>query len=108
MAVEAIYAAPFVNDRSRSATEGMEKNYEEILRLLSFFDDVDKNIAHRGSDRFFEQPDRPVESPAARDLIKKALRPGNEPLYVLTIGGPVNVSSAILMEPAIKERIVVV
>ena len=30
MAVEAIYAAPFVNDRSRSAAEGMEKSYEEI------------------------------------------------------------------------------
>ena len=108
MTVEAIYAAPFVNDRSRSAAEGMEKSYEEILRLLTFFDDVDESIAHRGSDRFFERLDRPVESPAALDLIEKALQPGKEPLYVLTIGGPVNVSSAILLEPAIKEKIVVV
>ncbi len=43
-----------------------------------------------------------------RDLIDRALRPGDGPLYVLTIGGPVNVSSAIVMEPAIKEKIVVV
>ncbi|MDP6581103.1 MAG: nucleoside hydrolase [Vicinamibacterales bacterium] len=108
LSVEAIYAAPFVNDRARSAAEGMAKSYEEILRLLSFFDDVDDSIALRGSDRFFERRDRPVESPAARDLIERGLAPGDGPLYVLTIGGPVNVSSAILMEPKIKERIVVV
>lgn len=108
MSVEAIYAAPFVNDRSASAAEGMEKSYEEMLRLLSFFSDVDKRIALRGSNRYFERKDRPVDSPAARDLIERALRPGDGPLYVLTIGGPVNVSSAILMEPKIKEKIVVV
>ena len=108
ISLEAIYAAPFVNDRSTSAAEGMEKSYEEILRLLNFFSHVDPSIALRGSDRFFEQRDRPVESPAARDLIDRALQPGDEPLYVLTIGGPVNVSSAILLEPKIKEKIVVV
>ena len=108
ISLEAIYAAPFVNNRSGSAAEGMEKSYEEILRLLDFFGNVDKSIAHRGSDRFFGRKDRPVESPAAHDLIERALKPGDGPLYVLTIGGPVNVSSAILMEPKIKEKIVVV
>src|SRR5690606_36373960 len=57
---------------------------------------------------FLSAKDRPVESPAARDLIERALKPGDGPLYVLTIGCPVNVSSAILMEPKIKDRIVVV
>ena len=55
-----------------------------------------------------ERKGRPVESDAARDLIEKALKPSDEPLYVLTIGCPVNVSSAIVMEPRIKEKIVVV
>ena len=108
LALEAIYAAPFVNNRSKSAAEGMEKSYEEILTLLNFFPDVDKSIAHRGSDRFFGRKDRPVDSPAARDLIERAMKPGDDPLYVLTIGGPVNVSSAIMMEPKIKDKIVVV
>ncbi|MDA0204688.1 MAG: nucleoside hydrolase [Acidobacteria bacterium] len=108
MALEAIYAAPFVNDRSPSAAVGMQKSFEEIHTLLNFFPDVDKSIAHLGSDRFFGRKDRPVDSPAARDLIERAMRPGEGPLYVLTIGGPVNVSSAIMMEPKIKERIVVV
>ena len=108
MSVEAIYAAPFVNDRSPSAAVGMEKSYEEILRLLGFFPGANKTSVFRGSSQFFQRKDRPVDSPAARDLIEKALAAGDGPLYVLTIGSPVNVSSAILMEPKIMERIVVV
>lgn len=108
LSIEAIYAAPYLNDRSTSAGDGMEKSYEEIHRLLDFFPRVDKSIALRGSDRFFEKKGSPIDSPAARDLIDKAMKPGDSPLYVLTIGCPANVSSAILMEPKIKEKIVVV
>lgn len=32
--VEAVYAAPFHNERSVSPGDGMEKSYEEILRVL--------------------------------------------------------------------------
>ena len=32
--VEAVYAAPFTNDRSTRPGDRMEKSYEEILRLL--------------------------------------------------------------------------
>ena len=32
--VEAVYAALFTNDRSTGPGDGMEKSYEEILRLL--------------------------------------------------------------------------
>ena len=49
-----------------------------------------------------------MDSPAARDLIQKALSRAATPLYVLTVGCPANVASAILMEPRIKEKIVVV
>lgn len=108
LAVEAIYAAPFVNDISASAASGMEQSYQEILRLLQFFPDSDQMEVFRGSDEFIGQDGKPVDSPAARDLIDKALKPSDEPLYVLAVGCPVNVSSAILMEPKIKERIVVV
>jgi len=108
MSVEAIYAAPFVNSLSASAAIGMEKSYEEIFRLLDFIPGGDKKAVFRGSDRFFERKGKPVDSPAARDLIDKAMKPSDKPLYVLTIGCPANVSSAILMEPKIKEKIVVV
>lgn len=108
MEVEAVYAAPFLNDRSTSAGDGMEKSYQEILRILKFLGRKPEGFAFRGSERFFGAAGKPVDSPAARDLIAKALAPRSTPLYVLTIGCPANVSSAILMEPKIKERIVVV
>ena len=38
LSVEAIYAAPFHNSRSNGPGDGMEKSYEEILRLLEFLD----------------------------------------------------------------------
>ncbi len=108
MEVEAVYAAPYLNNRSKSAGDGMEKSYQEILRILEFLKRPSAGFALKGSSRFMEGPDKPVESPAARDLIAKAMKPRQGPLYVLTLGCPVNVSSAILMEPKIRDRIVVV
>ena len=108
MDVEAIYAAPYLNDRSTSPSDGMEKSYQEILRLLKFLGRDSTGMVFRGSDRFMTGAAKPVESPAMRDLIAKAMKPRSSPLYVLTLGCPVNVSAAILTEPKIKDKIVVV
>jgi purine nucleosidase len=108
MEVEAVYAAPFLNARSTSAGEGMQKSYEEIGRILGLLKRDTGGFAFSGSERFLPAAGKPVDSPAARDLIEKALKPREKALYVLTVGAPTNVSSAILLEPKIKERIVVV
>jgi hypothetical protein len=34
LTVEAIYAAPFTNERSTGPGDGMERSYDEIIRLL--------------------------------------------------------------------------
>lgn len=106
--VEAAYAAPFLNSRSKSAGDGMEQSYAEILRLLKFLNKTHERFAFRGANSFFTAPGKPVDSPAARDLIAKAMKPRRQPLYVVTLGTPVNVSSALLMEPKIREKIVVI
>lgn len=106
--VEAIYAAPFKNERSESAGDGMRRSYDEIVRILGRLERPAQGFAFRGSETFMPQAGKPVDSPAARDLIEKALKPRTNPLYVITVGAPTNVSSAILMEPKIKDRIVVV
>ncbi|MEM9675673.1 MAG: nucleoside hydrolase [Bacteroidota bacterium] len=105
--VEAIYAAPFKNHRSESAGEGMTKSYEEILRLLERTGTSADGFVYKGSDAFLTDYEQPVESDAARDLIDRAMS-SDEPLYVLTLGAPTNVASAILIEPSIIEKIVVV
>ena len=108
--VEAIYAAPFFNPRSTGPGDGMEKSYDEILRLLERLDVSPEGLVFKGSDSYLPGKGEAVESPAARDLIAKAMSRGvdDEPLYVVAIGAITNVASAILLEPAIIERIVVV
>jgi inosine-uridine nucleoside N-ribohydrolase len=108
MNIEAVYAAPYLNDRSTSAGDGMRKSHEEILRILKRLKVESGGFAFAGSDNFMPAAGKPVDSPAARDLIAKATRSRTEPLYVITIGAPTNVASAILMEPKIKDKIVVV
>lgn len=108
MEVEAVYAAPFLNSRSTSAGDGMQKSYDEILRILARLGRKPQGFAFTGSTRFFAKAGDAVDSPAARDLVAKALQPRTAPLYVITIGAPTNVSAALLMEPKIRDRIVVV
>ncbi len=104
--LEAVYAAPF--HCGGNPGEGMEKSYEEILRVLDKMRIGDTDgFVFRGSSGYLPGPGRPVDSPAARDLVSKAMG-ATDPLYVLTIGAPTNVASAILLEPAIVERIVLV
>ena len=110
LAVEAIYAAPFHNNRSSGPEGGMEKSYDEILRLLDFLDVPTAGFVYRGSTAFLSDAENPVPSEAATDLVARALATNNtdEPLYVVAIGAITNVAAAILMEPKIIERIVVV
>ncbi|MFO7822699.1 MAG: nucleoside hydrolase [Cyclobacterium sp.] len=107
MEVQAIYAAPYLNNRSVSPKDGMEKSFGEIERLLDKLAIKRENFVYRGSDAFLESLDKPIESPAAQDLISKAMN-SDGPLYVLTLGAPTNVASAILLEPEIIHKIVVV
>jgi purine nucleosidase len=108
--VLALYAAPFFNDRSTGPADGMEKSYQEILALLKRLDVSPAGMVFRGSDRYLPDWDHPVESDAARDLIAKVMARSvdYDPLYVVAIGAITNVASAILMQPEIIRRIVVV
>jgi len=106
--VQAVYAAPFLNVRSTSPADGMQKSYEEILRVLERIGCRSEGFVFKGSESFLPAPDKPVESDAVRDLVRRAMAAGDGPLYVVAIGAPTNVASAMLMEPRILERIVVV
>jgi purine nucleosidase len=105
--IEAIYAAPFHNNRSDGAGDGMQKSYEEILRLLERLDVSPEGFVHKGSTRFLQGSDAAQESAAAHDLVERAHN-GNAPLYVVAIGAITNVASALLLDPSIVEKIVVV
>ena len=107
--VLAVYAAPYFNDRSSGPEDGMEKSYAEIVRLLGKMGRTSEGFVFKGSRGYLPDGETPVESEAARDLVKKALAmPEGELLYVVAIGAITNVASAILMEPEIVKKICVV
>ena len=108
--VKALYAAPFLNDKSVSPKDGMEKSYDEILKLLTLLKREDlKAVTFKGSETYLTDEDTPVLSPAAEDLAKRAMDYAPEkPLYVVAIGAITNVASALLLKPEIRDRIVLV
>jgi inosine-uridine nucleoside N-ribohydrolase len=107
--VQAVYAAPFTNNRSSGPGDGMEKSYEEILRILSKLDKSPDGFAFKGSSHYLTDMKNPERSPAALDLIARAKKSSPEdPLYVAAVGAITNVANAILIEPAIIQNIVVV
>ena len=107
--LEAIYAAPFHNARSEGPGDGMEKSYDEIVRLLEALPDVPRSPVFRGATRYLTGALEPVASETVTDLVQRAIgTPEDNPLYVVAIGAATNVASAILTDPAIIKHIVVV
>jgi inosine-uridine nucleoside N-ribohydrolase len=108
--LQAIYAAPFFNNKSVGPEDGMLKSYDEILNVLTLMgrEDLKKNV-YKGSRSYMPDERTPVESDAARDLVERAMAHTSEdPLYVIAIAAITNVSSALVMKPEIKDRMVVV
>ena len=107
---KAFSAAPILNSLSESAGDGMEKSYQEILKLLRLAgrEDMQAHV-YRGSTAFLPDEKTPVESEAARYLaeVSKEYCP-EKPLYIVAIGAITNVASALLMNPEMKENVVIV
>ncbi len=107
--VEAIYAAPFVNETTDDPGDGMELSYQEILALLERLAIPHEGLVHRGVTRYIGPQKKPVDAPAVDDLIDRAQRSSpDDPLHVVAIGAISNVASALLVAPDIIDRIVVV
>lgn len=114
--IKAITAAPFYRDptkeitRSDSPGDGMERSYQEIGRVLDLLGRPDlKAVVHRGSDQYLPDETTPVVSDAAETMvaISKAYTSEN-PLYITAIGAITNVASALLLDPTMAARVVVV
>ena len=107
--VRALYAAPFTNERSSGAADGMEKSYREMKKLLSLAGCSNQIPVFKGSDRYLPDEKTPVISEAAKSLVRLSrFYSVEKPLYVVSIGAITNIASALLMDPDIADRIVVV
>lgn len=94
--------------RDRSPADGERRSRDEIRRVLDAVRPAVRPPVRTGSDRFMASPTDVVESDAAHHLIERAHAADDRPLHVATIGAPTNVAAALLLDPTIAERIVVV
>ncbi len=108
--VQAIYAAPFSNEKAATPKEGVRRSYDEILHILRLMNREEMlSSVYLGCEAYLPNETTPVHSPAAEDLVRRAMaHTPDHPLYVVAIAAITNVASALLLEPAIRERIVVV
>lgn len=118
LAVEAVYAAPFAGRGTTDGSEplvgpaeGMQRSHEEIRRVLRALGATDLlGSVHSGSEGWLPDPTTPVPSAAVDDLVARAAAgpATGGPLYVVALGAPTNIASALLVAPNLAERIVVV
>lgn len=87
--------------------EGMELSYQEILKVYDLMEEDATGKVYRGSPGYLEAADIPLRTPAAEFIIERAMADNERPLYIAAIGCVTNIASAILMEPEIINRIVV-
>lgn len=108
--VKGICAAPFHNEKSDSYADGMNRSYDEIIKLLGLMgrEDFNREVYH-GSKKYLPDEKTPVESNAADFMAYLAdeYTPEN-PLYIVAIGAITNVASAILINPRMIENCVIV
>ena len=105
--VKALYAAPFLNQNSVSPEDGMLRSVEEMHRLLKLMR-MEREV-YEGSRHWLPDEQTPVLSPAAQDLACRAMQYSPEdPLYLVSIGAITNIASALLINPEIAGRVVIV
>ena len=108
--IKGICAAPFLNGKSTCASDGMEKSYNEIRKLLSLaeMNDLESKV-FKGSEEFLKDEKTAVRSDAADFMAALADDYSPEkPLYIVAIGAITNVASALLKNPNMTENCVVV
>lgn len=108
--LKAVCAAPFYNEKSEGPEDGMEKSFQEIHNILRLMEKQEySGQVYKGSRNWLTDEKTPVHSEAAEKLSELAMKyTPDKPLYIVAIGAITNVASALLLNPEIVDRIVIV
>jgi hypothetical protein len=107
--LEAIYAAPFHNKRSSGPGDGMDKSYDEILRLLDRMGRSPAGFVFKGVRDFVGPAKEGRKAEAVDHLIARARASSpDDPLSIIAIAAISNVASALLAAPDIADKVIVV
>lgn len=104
--VRGIVAAHFDSKARMFHTEHntARQSYEEVVKVLDLMGLTGKYPVYLGAEEPMEDEKTPAISEGARFIIEEAMREDDRPLYIACQGCVTDVASAILMEPAICER----
>jgi inosine-uridine nucleoside N-ribohydrolase len=107
--VLAMTAAPFVSSTFTDPADGMEASFKELVKVRDMVDpDGKMNIpCYRGSRSFMENTITPVRSEAADNIIR-IVHETDDIVYIAAIGAFTNVASALMIDPSIMEKVVVI
>ena len=91
-----------------SPEEGVEKSYQEIIKIFDKLNMPYEGKVFRGSYQYFSSFDEPLITESSNFIVDSCLLYPNEKIYVCAIGCLTNIASALLIEPKIINNLVVV
>ncbi len=103
--IEAITVAPYHHDNNISIEEGIDKSYNEIIKICNWLDFDWNNKVFKGSIDYLVN-DYNEKNEAVNKIIEIANK--NDKTYILAIGAITNIALAINREPKIVDKIEIV
>ena len=86
----------------------MQDSYDEIEKVLSFMNKSDSVEIFHGAEKALESEGMPRESEGTKLIIEEAMKDDERPLYVAFLGPLTDMASALLLNPEIAKRNVIV
>ena len=103
--IEAITIAPYHHDNNISIQEGIDKSYNEVIKICNWLNFDYTNKVFKGSIDYIVN-DYKEDSDAVNKIIEIANK--NDKTYILSIGAITNVALAIKKEPKIINNIEII
>ena len=103
--IEAITIAPYHHDNGISIQEGLDKSYNEIIKICNWLNFNSKNKVFKGSTGYIEDG-YSGNNDAVNKIIEIASK--NTKTYILAIGAITNVAIALKKAPNIVDKIEVI
>ena len=103
--IEAITVAPYHHDNGISIQEGLDKSYNEIIKICNWLNFNSKNKVFKGSTGYVEDG-YSENNDAVNKIIEIASK--NTKTYILAIGAITNVAIALKKAPNIVDKIEVI
>lgn len=100
-----LIAAHFGTEKSAHSEKD---SYKEIEKVLTYINQQDKVNIYHGSENAMSDETSPMDSEGARFIIEEAMKEDSRPLYIAFLGPLTDMASAILLEPGILDRNIVV